>query len=424
MVPVDYFQPLSFQQANPILGGMQAGQQLFSQGMQNDYLRQNLQQAMQRAQLQNQQLGIQNQYMPQQLQANIGLTGAQTGLAGAEAQENLARIPVEQAQAWQIKNFPITEGAPGQLAYLNYIGQTQGTNSPAYKLNAANLAAQINELNNRAAFFGANVGLKNVPTADKNAMIGSGYQPGYSAAPMMNIGPDGSINMMPTPMPNQQAPQAPAQGQPTPAPATVISGGQNSYDPAILQKTAQTSANQELTTATQRNRYQAGVALENLTQTPDAVQAFQTLANYSGMQGTLKAQMQRFTDPNAYLQYQSAQEQFGTMVSGGLKVLEGYPSTDQSVGVVKNYFTKAQGLLKTDPAAAMNYFNQGLQYLKDETGSLQKVNQPIFQNQNTYNQPATHTPIPTNANPNGQAAITKVLNGQTYTKINGQWYAQ
>lgn len=86
MIPVDYFQPESFQQANPLLAGIQAGQGIYStgqniyrQGIQNQYLPQTLQQQLQQLQLKNAQLGIQNQYMPGQLQANIGLTQAETG---------------------------------------------------------------------------------------------------------------------------------------------------------------------------------------------------------------------------------------------------------------------------------------------------------------------------------------------------------
>lgn len=58
---VDYFQPETFQQANPLLSGVQAGQQIFQQG-------------------------VQNAYLPQSLQAQIGLQRAQAGLMGAQTQ--------------------------------------------------------------------------------------------------------------------------------------------------------------------------------------------------------------------------------------------------------------------------------------------------------------------------------------------------
>lgn len=100
------FQPLSFQQNNPVLSGLQMGNQIIGQGMQNQLS--NLQaQAAQAvlpylgpqaaAQLQQQQLGnalSQNtlNYAPQTSQATLnnliatgGLTGAQAQAAGAEA---------------------------------------------------------------------------------------------------------------------------------------------------------------------------------------------------------------------------------------------------------------------------------------------------------------------------------------------------
>lgn len=97
-IPVDYFQPMTFQQANPLLSGIQAGQQIFGQGVQNAYLPSALSQQLQQMRLANAAQQIRNQYLAPQLSANIGLTQAQTGaqqalpgLYGAEAQEALAR---------------------------------------------------------------------------------------------------------------------------------------------------------------------------------------------------------------------------------------------------------------------------------------------------------------------------------------------
>ncbi len=95
---VDYFQPLSFQQANPLLSGIQAGQQIYGQGVQNRYMAPLLSQQLQSQQLQNAMRQIQNQYLPQQLQSGIGLTQAQTGLAGAQARDALARAGFTGAQ--------------------------------------------------------------------------------------------------------------------------------------------------------------------------------------------------------------------------------------------------------------------------------------------------------------------------------------
>lgn len=112
-LPVAYFQPESFQQANPLLAGLQAGENLYStgqniyaQGVRNQYLPQTLQQQLQQMQLANAANQIKNQYLAPQLQANIGLTQAQTGAEralpgyyGAMANEANARGGLFGAQA-------------------------------------------------------------------------------------------------------------------------------------------------------------------------------------------------------------------------------------------------------------------------------------------------------------------------------------
>lgn len=135
MIPVDYFQPESFQQANPLLSGIQAGQgiysnaqNIYSRGIQNQYLPQTLQQQLQQLQLRNAQLGIQNQYMPGQLQANIGLTQAQTGTQQAmpayyRAQTGL--IGTEAAKNQFLLNNPMMmlPGIAGQLGGYLWLQQ-------------------------------------------------------------------------------------------------------------------------------------------------------------------------------------------------------------------------------------------------------------------------------------------------------------
>lgn len=130
-----YFQPESFQQANPLLSGIQAGQGIYSnaqniyrQGVQNQYLPQTLQQQLQQLQLKNAQLGIQNQYMPGQLQANIGLTQAETGTQQAMpayygAQANL--LGTEAAKNQFLLNNPMMmlPGIAGQLGGYMWLQQ-------------------------------------------------------------------------------------------------------------------------------------------------------------------------------------------------------------------------------------------------------------------------------------------------------------
>lgn len=75
MLPVAQFPILSFQQANPLLTGMQAGSGMLSSVLQN---------AMQMQQL---------KYLPQQMQAALGLKLAQAQNQQAQAQKNTAMVP-------------------------------------------------------------------------------------------------------------------------------------------------------------------------------------------------------------------------------------------------------------------------------------------------------------------------------------------
>lgn len=129
---IDYFQPLSFQQANPLLSGIQAGQGIYQQGVMNKYLAPSLQQQLQTQTLQNAMQQIKNQYLPQTLQSDIGLTQAQTGLAGAQAKGALANAgyigaqtnrfqqetpyDVQKAMISPYTDPMLSRGAQGQLA--------------------------------------------------------------------------------------------------------------------------------------------------------------------------------------------------------------------------------------------------------------------------------------------------------------------
>jgi hypothetical protein len=393
-IPALNFQPESFQQANPFLSGVQAGQDIYKNFVQNQYMPQTLQEQLQKMQLGNTAQGIQNQYLPQNLQSQIAARNAQTGLT--------------QQQTQNAQDFPVQQGVAGQMAYLDYIARTQGTNSPSYIFAKQMLQSQMAKANAMAAYYGANVQYKNLPTAVKNTMIGQGAPVGT----LTSLGGGGAPQTQNVPQPQNNIP---------PNGITPQTIGTN-YNTPLVQKAAQVSANQALTTNAQKNRLQAGVALETFLNAPSSQNALNTLANYSGLQGRLKAQSERFTNPTAYLQYQNANEQLPTIIAGGLKVLEGYPSTDQAVQRVTGYFNAAKGLVQTDPAAAAAYIRQGLQYIRDENAAVQTVNQPIFKMGDIYGgqtQAPQAPQAPQSGLPDG---ASKAIGGNTYIKSNGKWY--
>src|SRR5208283_934115 len=158
-LPVDYFQPESFLQANPLIAGIQAANSLYSQFQNNRYLAPMLAQKLQASQLANQSAGINNQYLPESLQSKINLNNAQIPLLGAQTQSTYAGIPLKNAQtnlanqqATNAKNFPVQGGIAGQLAYMNYIGKTKGTDSPDYQAARNAVNTQLALQNAKAQF--------------------------------------------------------------------------------------------------------------------------------------------------------------------------------------------------------------------------------------------------------------------------------
>lgn len=124
-LPIDYFAPETFAQANPFLSGFNAGQATINKGLINQgqqymnqmnaakaqYAMPEAQQQLLKDQLSNQILQPQAQYAPQMTLADLALKQAMPGYYGAMGQEALSKIPLNQAQA---------NMANAQIPYLPY----------------------------------------------------------------------------------------------------------------------------------------------------------------------------------------------------------------------------------------------------------------------------------------------------------------
>lgn len=107
-----YFQPLSFQQASPMVSGMEAGSNIAANnsmnmlrnmqaaqtGIQNAYLPSSLAQKLQSQKLANALAQSKLPFAAPQAQANLDLTGAQTGLVQGQASAIPSQIALQQAQ--------------------------------------------------------------------------------------------------------------------------------------------------------------------------------------------------------------------------------------------------------------------------------------------------------------------------------------
>lgn len=127
---VDYFQPETFQQANPILSGIGAAQQIFGQG-------------------------IQNAYLPQTLAQQLALMKAQTGLTQAQGQY----FPLT-AQGQYLRGMGDYLRGYGMNSPARMIGLFQ--NNPGFQAMVANnpmLADQISTIEKNASLYGGTGGL-------------------------------------------------------------------------------------------------------------------------------------------------------------------------------------------------------------------------------------------------------------------------
>ncbi len=126
------------------------------------------------------------------------------------------------------------------------------------------------------------------------------------------------------------------------------------------------------TTAKTFNRIEAGVALENLLNSPQLNNAFDIMQKYQGAYGAgflKEAQGWAQNDPR-YQELQSARNQFNGIISGSLSALEGYPSTDHSVKMAKQYFQSAQRNFNMSPEQAKADLAMGKSFARAEVESL------------------------------------------------------
>lgn len=188
---------LSPEQANPIMTGMQMGNQVVGQGLQNQqqmiqnqYLPQTLQQALIKAQLENKILQPQAQFAPQMTEADLALKQAMAPYYQSQTAETYSKIPVNEAQAGLLKAqtqfFPVTAAGGYLRGYGDYL-------KGMYLSNPAMWASR----------FQNNPGIQNIlannpELADKvanlqiNSMLGAGMptpgMPGLNGAPLPGMG--------------------------------------------------------------------------------------------------------------------------------------------------------------------------------------------------------------------------------------------
>tara|TARA_R110000787_G_scaffold21425_6_gene63395 strand:- start:7307 stop:8578 length:1272 start_codon:yes stop_codon:yes gene_type:complete len=363
------------------------------------------------------QLNVQRQTMPGQISAQnaqnniisqtapnkIGAMNAQyqgqenTAIPLAKANLGLAqaRVPAMQASTASTvqgtKFAPLTAAVSAQnsLNAQAKMGQMGSRYGQAYQY--AKMLSQMSPPA-RAAYISLHQTEYN-----KNLAALAGPQPAQSQ-PLNLLTPDLMKNTLgyapqqaPTPLPAQQSP-SPASGQPM------------SAEDATVARANQMYANKQLTTTSQQNRYQAGVAMERFLNNPQMSDALDKLGTYAGPMGAVQKIYDMATGDPKYTAYKSASSQMAPILSGGISGLEGFAKTNQGLNEGLNFFKRAQDVLGNNPEQAQQYINQGKRVLSAELQSIGATAHPVFNTSRVPGQPDVNT----HTAPIGSTSMAKV----------------
>jgi hypothetical protein len=423
---VDFATP-TFEQSNPGISASEAINKMINEGIQTYYAQPMAQQDLAKAQYNNQILGAQAQYAQPNAQYNNQILGAQAQYAIPMAKADLgykeAQIPYlgsetnlnnieaqytpqKYALQQQMMTYRNQRFGQGQAFYRLFMATPPNLRATLIAQHPDDYQAMIEASANQAlnspvsqGGYGLSQGNNSIPQQSAPVPIGNPAMASRIAGNknQYNLG----VN---NPVPNQS--QIPNTQYQIPVNANNATTGQypipvnntnnnlpqnslvNNNKPNYfhstpdqinqLQSSAQMLANKGLTSPKLTDRYQQGLALGNLLNEPKVNDMFNVLAKYSGLQGSANAQIDRFSNPQDFADYQSAKVQLPAIISGGIKMIEGMPTSDAGMKSAYSAFKMAQDLVGTNPDAAMKYYNNGKQLVDAELASLQKAANPVF----------------------------------------------
>lgn len=366
-----YFQTLSPQQANPLGFGIQQGTDIAN----------NILAARARA-LQNQQMQAQLPYAGQMAQADLAMKQAQVPYLQSETALNYGTMPY----------LGMKYSAPMLLAQAR-MAQAGIQNSNAFR--------QWTQTPEGAALVSNNPEMASaIAQAMQNSagMINSGL-PGVS-----NYNNPSSYAALPGAIPNMQGtpitPDQVNQLKNLVQPSVPISNIQDAASLQTLKKTSDASARQKNLYASNIEKTLNQINPDDLTQyagRPISLFANQVVAPFS----------QESTNYDNYVKSLNAANLLATQVR------QFYGDSIQPYMIKRLEGLTNPANWANNPTLAKAQFDKTKQILQQEMDTYRQAiqNKAAYQNQNT--QSLMQTP-----------SVSKVLNGVTYHKINGQWYAQ
>ena len=348
--------------------------------------------------LANQASAIKNQYLTPMMQSQLALSRARVPLLQAQTGLQQAQIPLTQAKTVAL---PMQTSINEQMA-LNKLAGIQEADSPLAR--ASKIARVIRSLpstykdtftaghipfmSNLAGSAGAalnapGIQVQNVlSTPARSASSYAAAQPQTSQTAQPTLGSiTGSqpYAQQPAQQPYaQQTAQQPVQQtvqQTVQQPASAYS---TQAQQVIEEQAAQREVNKKQVSPALWNRYNQAKSFDITLRTPAMQKAFQTIAKFSNVLDQSRAYINSQFGGSTYADIESAKKQALPIISGGIKYLEGLPTSTEGINVGLSYFNKAKTLWNSNPKSAMKFLQNGLNMLHSETTGLYTAAQPSY----------------------------------------------
>lgn len=380
-IPVQQFQILSPEQANPLGQGFSKAQDLYRQFIINKNLPEQLKQQSKATELANAIASAKAQYAPEQEQANLQkqqLTNKFMPL------DNLIRA---QQASQQGSRF----GGAYQLAR-----GLQAMSPAARQLWISQHQDEYNEM------------LSGLGSQTSNNFITPEIMQQYFGGNGTNNSQAQSTNF---PYQGQQSTQQPQQS----APPQFSSMNPVRFSQSTPEQTKntqlanETSANNELTTASTRRQYEGAIQVEGIMNSPEFQSQAQNAAAYAGAMGKGKAAIDALsqTNPKAYEDYLSFKNQTLVLLENRIKTLDQMGATNAQREELKGLYDKTADALTSNPEQFLIQLNNLGRVLNMVAQSVQKSASPLTK----QNRIGNFNEIPT------PQVNTQTIKGKTYYRI-------
>lgn len=359
-----------------------------------------------------------NQWYAPNMQADIGLKGANT----RNVNENTRLMPLDtlikaQTASQQSSRFGASYEMARALNAMDPAARSAwiAQNQEPYNQMIADLGNKQNTNLITPQILGQYFPGMQMPNQQPNPMGGIAAPP-----PGMPPQPGG---MQPT-QPGQPNPGAPAAGLAAPMPPTAPAiplGNQQvgRFKPSTPEQVAQVqtasemAANNKLTTAATRRQMEGAVQVQKIVNDPGVINQAENASMYAGARGRGKVALDALSqkNPAAYEDYKAFTKTTMVLLENRIKTLDQMGGTDKQREELHGLYNKAMDSLTSNPAEFMTQFNKLREGLSVVAEGVQKSATPVF---NT-NRLEKYAPVGAAANAAPIPGIVPANQGKTVT---------